>query len=54
MKAVGKRALRWMIGSHDTKLDPIPLPSFKNHGVYLEQGTETLQDIGRVVAGTKK
>ena len=54
LKAVGKRALRWMIGSHDTKLDPIPLPSFKNHGVYLEQGTETLQDIGRVVAGTKK
>ena len=54
LKAVGKRALRWMIGSRDTKLDPIPLPSFKNHDVYLEQGTETLQDIGRVVAGTKK
>lgn len=54
LKALGKRALRWMIGSHDTKLDPIPLPSFENHGVYLEQGTETLQDIARVVAGTKK
>ena len=53
-KDLGKRALRWVIGSRDTKLDPIPLPSFKNHGVYLEQGTETLQDIARVVAGTKK
>ena len=30
------------------------LPSFDNHNFYLEQGTETLQDIGRVVAGTKK
>ncbi len=33
----------------------LPLPRFfKNHGVYLDQGTETLQDIARVVAGTKK
>ena len=30
------------------------LPNFDNHSVYLEQGTETLQDIGRVVAGAKK
>ena len=30
------------------------LPSFTNHNIYLEQGTETLQDIARVVAGTKK
>lgn len=30
------------------------LPSFDNHNFYLEQGTETLQDIGRVVGGTKK
>ena len=35
-------------------LDPMPIPSFVNHNFYLEQGTETLQDIARVVAGTKK
>ena len=28
-------------------------PNTDNHSVYLEQGTETLQDIGRVVAGVK-
>ena len=26
---------------------------FDNHSVYLEDGTETVQDFGRVVAGVK-
>ncbi len=39
---------RFLIGMHPS------LPSFANHNFYLEQGTETLQDIARVVAGTKK
>ena len=34
--------------------NPLRVPSTANHGVYLEQGTETLEDIARVVAGTKK
>lgn len=55
LKALGKRVLRGnLFWGHLTKQDPIPLPSFENHDVYLEDGTETLQDIGRVVAGTKK
>ena len=28
--------------------------NFDNHSIYLEDGTETLQDIGRVVAGVKR
>lgn len=28
-------------------------PNFDNHSVYLEDGTETVQDFGRVVAGVK-
>ena len=28
--------------------------NFDNHNIYLENGTETLQDIGRVVAGVKR
>ena len=28
--------------------------NFDNHSIYLENGTETLQDIGRVVAGVKR
>ena len=28
--------------------------NFDNHSIYLEEGTETLQDIGRVVAGVKR
>ncbi len=28
--------------------------NFDNHNIYLEDGTETLQDIGRVVAGVKR
>ena len=27
--------------------------NFDNHSVYLEDGTETVQDFGRVVAGVK-
>ena len=27
--------------------------NFDNHSIYLENGTETLQDFGRVVAGVK-
>ena len=38
---------RFLTGMHPS------LPSFANHNIYLEQGTETLQDIGRVVAGVK-
>ena len=41
------------IGRFLTGMRP-SLPSFANHNIYLEQGTETLQDIARVVAGTKK
>ena len=44
-------------GSPKYKNDaPASVPSngnFKNHNIYLENGTETLQDIGRVVAGVK-
>jgi len=40
------------IGRFLTGMRP-SLPSFANHNIYLEQGTETLQDIGRVVAGVK-
>lgn len=44
-------------GSPKYKNDaPASVPSngnFKNHSIYLENGTETLQDIGRVVAGVK-
>lgn len=29
-------------------------PNTDNHSIYLEQGTETLQDIARVVAGVKR
>ena len=28
--------------------------NFDNHSIYLEDGTETLQDIGRVAAGVKR
>lgn len=28
-------------------------PNFDNHSVYLEDGTETVQDFGRVIAGVK-
>ena len=45
-------------GSPKYKNDaPASVPSngnFKNHNIYLENGTETLQDIGRVVAGVKR
>lgn len=45
-------------GSPKYKNDaPASVPSngnFKNHNIYLEDGTETLQDIGRVVAGVKR
>ena len=45
---------RPLLPAPSTLWDPMPLPSFENHNFYLEQGTETLQDIARVVAGTKK
>ena len=45
-------------GSPKYKNDaPASVPSnfnFDNHNIYLEDGTETLQDIGRVVAGVKR
>ena len=36
---------------------PVSLPinwNFDNHSVYLDEGTETLQDFARVVAGVKR
>ena len=39
--------------NHDAKPNRLRRLDTSNHSVYLEKGTETLQDIGRVVAGVK-
>ena len=39
--------------NHDAKPHRLRRFDTSNHSVYLEKGTETLQDIGRVVAGVK-